>query len=95
MGYARSMPVAEKQSFFSYGKMTLTALALMEAFVGVAFLIAWRFGGLRFSCLILFQGVLFYFWWLGRRRWQAKGGNAQIVQYFDARKGNRGGPPSP
>jgi hypothetical protein len=86
------MPIGEKHSFFTYGKMTLAALALMEAFVGVAFLIGWGLGGLRFACLILVQGVLFYFWWLGLRRWQAKGGNAQIVQYFDARK-NRGGSP--
>jgi hypothetical protein len=88
------MPIGEKSSFFSYGKMTLTALALMEAFVGVAFLIAWRFGGLLFSCLILFQGVLFYLWWLELRRWQAKGGSARMVQYFDARKERRGDPSS-
>lgn len=88
------MPIGEKRSFFTYGKMTLAALVLMEAFVGVAFLIAWRFGGFLLSSLVLFQGILFYLWWLGLRRWQAKGGNAQIVQYFDARKGNRVGPPS-
>lgn len=77
------MPIGEKRSFFTYGRMTGGA-RLEELFVWVAFLIGWGLGGLRFACLILFQGVLFYFWWLGLRRWQAKGGNAQIVQYFDA-----------
>ena len=85
--------VGEKKSFFTYGKMTLAGLALMEVFVAVAFLIAWRFGGLLIACTILFQGLLFYVWWWALRRWQAKGGNAQIVHYFEERKGKRDPPP--